>query len=444
LGRRTGSTKGSAAADAAVRGLKERGGTVTDPVRPRLTGLPDGFPVEFAVDCSVVSAICRTVCLEIRFIVGSPIGFTSDQIYNRLLDMDQSAPLLPHTPLVDTLFRDGPMSGAIREYSINNAHKTIGREIIKDIIVKGNTTALATPMGAGAQSASYLYIYNGIPYILRITPLKKLGPRYFSDNDSSITEINAYSVLNSTENPYIAKLYYALSSNGREHPFKGTIFIFPYFNGETLQTKITHMKDMAKGEQVALIDLYVRHLLDACNYMSSKGIVNRDIKPENIFIPDGALPYIFDFDMSCKIVENGCKSSEFKGSRAYAIPKARSRLESGAGGFDGPTYTYSVWSDKYSVIEIIKRDLLPLIESDQDKKQILDIAITQLVDIFKGNNETNPPSTDESAIAHGLIEELINMKKSKEGGARKYKKYLSVSKSKRQKSKNRRTIHKNK
>ena len=293
-------------------------------------------------------------------------------------------PLLP-TLQIDTLFRDGPVPGVIKEYSINNDHKTIGRNIIKEIIVKGNTTELARPMGAGAQSESYQYIYNGTPYILRITPLKKLGQRYSNDNDSSITEINAYTVLNSTENNYIAKLLYALSSKGIEHPFKGTIFIFPYFNGETLKTKITHMKDMAKEEKVALINVYIKHLLDACDYMSSNGIVNRDIKPENIFIPDGGLPYIFDFDMSCKIVESGCKSSEFKGSRAYAIPKASSRLGP-VGSFDSPTYTYSVWSDKYSVIEIIKRDLLPLIESGEDKKKILDIVISQLVDIFKGNN----------------------------------------------------------
>ena len=357
-------------------------------------------------------------------------------------------PLLP-TLQIDTLFRDGPVPGVIKEYSINNDHKTIGREIIKEIIVKGNTTELARPMGAGAQSESYQYIYNGKPYILRITPLKKLGPRYSNDNDSSITEINAYTVLNSTvlnstENNYIAKLLYALSSKGIEHPFKGTIFIFPYFNGETLKTKITHMKDMVKEEKVALINVYIKHLLDACDYMSRNGIVNRDIKPENIFIPDGGLPYIFDFDMSCKIVEGGCKSSEFKGSRAYAIPKASSRLTSGVGGFDGPTYTYSVWSDKYSVIAIITKHFLPLIESGEDKKQILDIAIGELVRIFTGNNETNPPSTEERATTQGLIEELIKMRDSKEGGARKYKKHLSVSKSKRQKSKNRRTIHKNK
>ena len=51
-------------------------------------------------------------------------------------------PLLP-TLQIDTLFRDGPVPGVIKEYSINNDHKTIGRNIIKEIIVKGNTTELA-------------------------------------------------------------------------------------------------------------------------------------------------------------------------------------------------------------------------------------------------------------------------------------------------------------
>ena len=63
-----GSTKGSV-----VRGLKESGGTVIDPVRPRLIGLFVALIVVFAVDCSVISAICRTVSLEIWLIVETQI-----------------------------------------------------------------------------------------------------------------------------------------------------------------------------------------------------------------------------------------------------------------------------------------------------------------------------------------------------------------------------------
>ena len=66
-----GSTKGCATTSVVAHagGLKESGGTDTDPVRPRLLGLEWGLALGIAVLEGATSDICRTEGFEICFIV---------------------------------------------------------------------------------------------------------------------------------------------------------------------------------------------------------------------------------------------------------------------------------------------------------------------------------------------------------------------------------------
>jgi len=64
-----GSTKASGGLKAVARGLKERAGPGTDPVRPRNLGLVVGDVVEITGLGALTSDICRTEGLEICFMV---------------------------------------------------------------------------------------------------------------------------------------------------------------------------------------------------------------------------------------------------------------------------------------------------------------------------------------------------------------------------------------
>ena len=320
-----------------------------------------------------------------------------------------SDPLLPISPVPATLehlFQGSP----ITEYGLDEETLSLGRAIIAEILERGNDLSLATPLGSGARSSSWRYEFNGKPYILRITSLE-----YGGNNDSLLTEINAYGALNDTPNPYIAKLLYALSSKSRRHPFKGTLFVFPYMAGHTLDAVIKHSHSMSFHQAKE----YLIYFLNACDYMNEKGIVHRDIKPENIFIPDHEDPYLFDFDVACETKNGTCRSNIFQGTRAYAIPKAKSRLPQNIAGFEeGTPYTYSVWSDKFAVIKIITKDILPLIKSHTSRDDLLDMAIDVLKGVFAKNNEINRPTPAERTASAQLLEEIIT-----------HKTHLSVSKS---------------
>jgi len=331
-----------------------------------------------------------------------------------------SDPLLPISPVPDTLeylFQGSP----ITEYSLDEETLSLGRAIITEILERGNDLSLAKSIGSGARSSSWRYEFNGRPYILRITPLE-----YGGNNDSLLTEIDAYRALNTTQNPYIAKLLYALSSKNRRHPFKGTLFVFPYLAGHTLDAVLKHSHSISFHRAKE----YLLYFLNACDYMNEKGIVHRDIKPENIFIPDHADPYLFDFDVACETKNGTCRSNIFQGTRAYTIPKASSRLPQNIAGFvagfeEIVPYTYSVWSDKFAVIRIITKDIIPLVKSHKSRDDLLDMVIDVLKGVFAKNNEINHPTTVERAASAQLLEEIITQKT-----------HLSVSKSASRKSMN--------
>lgn len=68
------------------------------------------------------------------------------------------------------------------------------------------------------------------------------------------------------------------------------------------------------SEQISIF----RQLVDAINYLHSRGICVRDIKPENILFDDDFKPILIDFGLAR---ENGYKMKTFCGTQLYIAPE---------------------------------------------------------------------------------------------------------------------------
>jgi serine/threonine-protein kinase len=97
-------------------------------------------------------------------------------------------------------------------------------------------------------------------------------------------------------------------------------YVMPYIEGPTLREHLSRVRQASISDTRHLAD----HLLDALDYAHGKGIVHRDVKPDNIVISrDGAT--LVDFGIARAIVESGTdrltRSGFAVGTSSYMSPE---------------------------------------------------------------------------------------------------------------------------
>eukprot|EP01017_Pseudomicrothorax_dubius_P020131 TRINITY_DN22070_c0_g1_i1.p2 TRINITY_DN22070_c0_g1~~TRINITY_DN22070_c0_g1_i1.p2 ORF type:complete len:221 (+),score=38.34 TRINITY_DN22070_c0_g1_i1:60-665(+) len=127
------------------------------------------------------------------------------------------------------------------------------------------------------------------------------------------------------------------------HDDKDVIIILEHMKGGTLFDKVSSKRRYTEVEAAAII----RDIMDALDFMNSKGIIHRDIKLENIFLP---LSYsdtsvkVGDFDLATKLKD----ANNFKqcGTPGYMAPEVFHRSY---GGYSSKTDVFSAGVLFYSL-----------------------------------------------------------------------------------------------
>ena len=132
----------------------------------------------------------------------------------------------------------------------------------------------------------------------------------------ALTERN---VLTVTSHPFIVKLLYAFQTS--EHMFLILKYAPGGDLGEYLQREKKFTEERAK--------LYLAEVILAIQHLHERGIIFRDLKPDNIVIDEEGHALLTDFGLSKEGINGNEAAQSFCGSVAYLAPEILSRTGHG-------------------------------------------------------------------------------------------------------------------
>lgn len=247
-----------------------------------------------------------------------------------------------------------------------------------DIISLLSTAVNKTLIGKGTLSEGYIItLPNENQFIVRETNVQDPMTRVKLEH-----EIKIYNIIQSNpeSTKYVSQLLYADIPliKHRNSNLNKAYFVFRYTEGTTLENLI---ESQGQKYPFSTIMIWITQLSNAINFLDSLGIIHRDIKPQNIYInPTSNELLLFDLETAC-IQGVNCTSTEFRGTRAYAIPKAL-ELANRTDNSGFKSYMYSKYSDYYSIIKIIENDF-SMIVIPSDREQLLGYAKMMETEILK-------------------------------------------------------------
>ncbi|ETW09150.1 AGC/RSK/RSK-UNCLASSIFIED protein kinase [Aphanomyces invadans] len=118
-----------------------------------------------------------------------------------------------------------------------------------------------------------------------------------------------------SDHPYIVSLYYAFQSQDR------LFLVMEYCGGGDLLSTLTRRKAFTEPEAA----FYIGQIVLALSHLHSKGIVFRDLKPENVVMDLDGNALLTDFGISKEGVADHSSANTFCGSPMYLAPEMLSR-----------------------------------------------------------------------------------------------------------------------
>ena len=167
-------------------------------------------------------------------------------------------------------------------------------------------------LGDGATSSVYLAVGD--------SPTERLAVKVMllgTVTDNSIDRfLREMQVLEKLDNPHIPRILEPGEANG------SLFFTMPYIDGETLRLRLRRERQLPVRDALNI----ARDIGSALDHAHGRGVVHRDVKPENIFLAkEGA--YLIDFGLAITSdIESNGRPGSVSGTPEYMSPEQASSV----------------------------------------------------------------------------------------------------------------------
>ena len=141
--------------------------------------------------------------------------------------------------------------------------------------------------------------------------IKSIPKRRLLQSNKVHTVINERNVLCSVSHPFIVSLRYAFQSDSKFY------LVLDYVSGGEL---FCRMQAHKRGLPVEEVRFYVAEIALALSHVHSKGVIYRDLKPENVLLDSEGHVRLTDFGLSKNLHSEGLTST-FCGTNEYLAPE---------------------------------------------------------------------------------------------------------------------------
>ena len=143
-----------------------------------------------------------------------------------------------------------------------------------------------------------------------IYAMKSLKKDVLLDNDQVESTILEKKILEQLQHPFLVGLVFCFQSEERIY------FVMPFIRGGELFRHLRKEKYFDEDK----VRFYAASIGIALDYLHNKGIIYRDIKPENILIGEDGYIKLIDFGMA-KMLKKNEKATSFCGTPEYLAPE---------------------------------------------------------------------------------------------------------------------------
>lgn len=172
----------------------------------------------------------------------------------------------------------------------------------------------STPLGSGAMGTVYLGFSCNSNQRIAVKRVKDIYA-----NNKMIRERARQEASLSFSHPNLVQMIGLCEYT----PNYGPIFILSkYIAGITLETHVKEQLNyLSPSDKLEKITTEMCYVLDALQYLHSRGVVHRDIKPSNIMIENGSVVKLMDLGIARLNGGNKYSSYGFIGTPQYAAPE---------------------------------------------------------------------------------------------------------------------------
>ncbi|TNV82856.1 hypothetical protein FGO68_gene17743 [Halteria grandinella] len=204
---------------------------------------------------------------------------------------------------------------------------------------------------------------------------------------------NEKSIMLKATHPFILKL-----TSYFELPYR-VYFLMPFYPGGSLTSHFRRVGSFSEDET----RFFAAQIALAFVHLHSKGIVYRDLKPDNILVQEDGYLMLADFGIAASL-RRGQSSFDFCGTIEYMAPEMISNDKG------GHSFPFDWWSFGILLYELLN-GFTPFHRGDAEKQKILIVTKRHNWPIFK--NET-----PYSQVAIDFVNQLLNKDPKKRLGSK--------------------------